>query len=113
MIEIYHNPRCSKSRAGVSFLEENGITFKKILYLKEGINPDQLRDLLNKLGMKPIELIRTNEKIWKEKFKYKKMSDAQIIDAMVQHPKLMKRPIIVNQNKAVVARPTEKINEVL
>lgn len=113
MIEVYHNPRCTKSRQAIKYLEEKGIEFKPILYLKEGLNQDELEEVVNKLNYKPIDLIRKNEAIWKSEFKAKQLTDEQIIMAMIEHPKLMERPIIINGSKAIVARPTEKIEEVL
>lgn len=113
MIKIYHNPRCTKSRQGVAFLEEKGLDFEIIKYLEDSFTVETLSITINELGIKPIDLIRKNEAIWKSNFKGKGLSDAEIIQAMVDFPKLIERPIIVNNGKAVVARPTEKIEEVL
>lgn len=113
MIQIYHNPRCSKSRLGVQFLEEKKVDFEVIQYLKNELTASELKEILSKLDMQPIDLVRKNEKIWKEEFKGKELSDAQIIEAMVQHPKLIERPIVINGEKAVVARPTENIEVIL
>lgn len=113
MITIYHNPRCSKSRAGVEYLESKGKEFEIIKYLDQNLSEDELKDLIKKLGIEPIELVRKNEAIWKENYKDKDLSDDEIIKAMAENPKLIERPIIVNGEKAVVARPTEKIDEVL
>ena len=81
--------------------------------MKEGISENKMKILLNKLNISALQLIRKNEKIWKEKFKEKILSESQIINALVKHPKLIKRPIVINGQKAVVGRPTEKINNVL
>ena len=113
MITIYHNPRCSKSRAGVEYLESKGKEFEIIKYLDQNLSEDELKDLIKKLGIEPIELVRKNEAIWKENYKDKDLSDDEIIKAMAENPKLIERPIIVNGDKAVVARPTEKIEEIL
>lgn len=113
MIEIYHNPRCTKSRQALALLEEKGIDPEIVKYLDKGLTFSELKSLLSKLNYSPIELIRKNEAIWKSDFKGKELSDSQIIQAMVEHPKLMERPIIINENKAVVGRPTEKTLEVL
>jgi len=113
MIKIYHNPRCSKSRMGVAFLEDAKINYEVVNYLKEPPSEEELKDLIDKLGITPIELVRKNEKIWKENYKGKDLSDDEIIKAMVENPKLIERPIVINGNKAVVARPTEKIKEIL
>jgi arsenate reductase len=113
MITIYHNPRCTKSRQGVAHLNDSGKDFETILYLDNPIDKDALKSLLKKLNYAPIELVRKNEAIWKEQFKGKELNDEQIIDAMIEFPKLMERPIIVNGSKAVVGRPTEAIDKVL
>ena len=113
MITIYHNSRCSKSRAGVEYLENKGKEFDVVKYLDENLTENELKDLIKKLGIKPIELVRKNEAIWKENYKDQNLSDAEIIKAMVENPKLIERPIVVNGDKAVIARPTEKIDEVL
>ncbi len=113
MITIYHNPRCTKSRQGVAHLKDLGMDFETVLYLDNPIDKDTLKNLLKKLNYAPIELVRKNEAIWKEQFKGKQLSDEQIIEAMIEFPKLMERPIIVNGSKAVVGRPTEAIDKVL
>ncbi len=113
MIEIYHNNRCSKSRNAIAYLDAQKIEYKVIKYLEEIPSEKDLKILLKKLNIKPIELIRKGEKIWKENYKGKEMTDAQIIKAMVKHPKLIERPIIINKEKAVIARPTEAIEKVL
>ena len=113
MIKIYHNPRCTKSRQGVAFLEEKGVEFKVIKYLEDAFTFQTLTEVIAELAIHPMELIRKNEAIWKSNFKGKELSDAQIIQAMVDFPKLIERPIVVNKGRAVIARPTEKIEEVL
>lgn len=113
MLTIYHNPRCSKSREGLTFLEEKGVDYKIIKYLDEPLTKEELTSLLQKLNYKPIELVRTKESIWKETFADKELSDDAIIEAMVTYPKLIERPIIINGDRAVVARPTEKIEDIL
>ena len=113
MIKIYHNPRCSKSRQGVKYLEEKGLEFEVIQYLKDELNAEELKELIQKLNIQPIELVRTKEAIWKENYKDLDLSDDQIIQAMVENPRLIERPIVVNKDKAVVARPTEDIDLLL
>ena len=110
MIKIYHNPRCSKSRQGVSYLEENNKEFEIIKYLDNPLINEELSEIVSFLNITPIELVRKNEKIWKENYKGKVLSDSEIIDAMVKNPKLIERPIIINGNKAVIGRPTENIS---
>ncbi|GAA4282010.1 arsenate reductase (glutaredoxin) [Gaetbulibacter aestuarii] len=113
MITIYHNNRCRKSREGLAILEDSGKPYKVIKYLEDTPSPEELSGIINLLGIKPIELIRTNEAIWKSDYKGKELSDSEIIEAMVQHPKLIERPIVINGNKAVVGRPPEKISDIL
>lgn len=113
MIKIYHNPRCSKSRQGLAILEEANVSFETIKYLDNPPTREELVDILNKLVIKPISLIRKGEAIWKEKFKGKELSDDAIIDAMVNYPKLIERPIVIANNKAVIGRPPEQIKTLL
>lgn len=113
MITIYHNSRCSKSRDGVCFLENTKQEFQIINYLENIPTKTELKELLKKLGIPAIDLVRKKETIWIENYKNKNLSEEEIIEAMIQNPKLIERPIIVNGDKAVIARPTEKINEIL
>lgn len=113
MITIYHNSRCSKSREGVCFLEEAKVDFQVINYLENIPTKKELQDLLQKLNIPAIDLVRKKETIWIEKYKEKVLREDEIIQAMIENPKLIERPIIVNGNKAVIARPTEKISEIL
>ncbi len=113
MITIYHNNRCTKSRQGLALLEESGKEFEVVKYLENTPTESELKNIIDLLGISPIELVRINESIWKENFKGKDLSDAEIISAMVKNPKLIERPIVINGNKAVIGRPTEKINNIL
>ncbi|OUS00871.1 arsenate reductase (glutaredoxin) [Flavobacteriales bacterium 33_180_T64] len=113
MITIYHNPRCSKSREGLQLLENSGKDFEVIKYLDTPISEEQLKTLLTLLGIKPIELVRINEAIWKSDYKDKTLSDAQIIKAMMKHPKLIERPIFVNGKQAIIGRPPVKVLDII
>lgn len=113
MLKIYHNPRCRKSREGLAILQDSGKEFEIISYLENIPTKEELRDLLNKLGYNPIDLVRTNEAIWKENFKGKTLTEDMTIEAMLKHPKLIERPIVVSGDSAVVGRPPEKIKELL
>ncbi|WP_224482955.1 arsenate reductase (glutaredoxin) [Robertkochia aurantiaca] len=113
MIRIYHNPRCRKSREGLNLVEESGQKYQVIKYLEEVPDEAEIRELLECLELKPIQLIRKNEAVWKEKFKGKDLTDEEIIKAMVDHPKLIERPIVVKNKKAVLGRPPENIKELL
>jgi len=113
MIKIYHNSRCSKSRCGVELLEKSGKEYEIIKYLETIPSVNELENIITLLGISPIELVRKNEAIWKENFKGKDLSDADIILAMTENPKLIERPIVVNGNKAVIGRPTEAIIDII
>ncbi|MFV0248717.1 MAG: arsenate reductase (glutaredoxin) [Tenacibaculum sp.] len=113
MIKIYHNNRCSKSRSGLKILENSGKDFEVIKYLENPVNFDELKSIIDKLGIKPEALLRKNEAVWKDNFKGKTLTDLQIIKVMVENPKLIERPIVVNGQKAVLGRPAEKIGEIL
>jgi arsenate reductase len=113
MIKIYHNARCSKSRCGVEILEKSGKDFEVVKYLEDVPTAEGLKDIIKLLGIKPINLVRKGESIWKVNFKNKDLSDAEIITAMVENPKLIERPIVINGNKAVIGRPPELILEII
>ena len=115
-ITIYHNPRCSKSRNAVCFLDEMELPYAienvhVVEYLKNTLNKSELSDLLKKIGIKAEELIRKGEPDYKENYKGKTLSESDWINAMVKYPKLIERPIVVFRDKAVVARPKETINK--
>lgn len=113
MIKIYHNPRCSKSRLGLAALEASGKEFEIIKYLEDELSSKTLGYIISKLGIKPIDLVRKNEAIWKSDYKGKTLTDQELIEAMVKHPKLIERPIVINGDKAVIGRPTEAILEII
>ena len=110
MIKIYHNPRCKKSRAGLKYLEEKTTDFELIEYLKSPITEKELEDILMKINVKPFEMIRTQEEIYKKQYKSKQFNDDEWIKIMVENPKLIKRPIIVKDYKAVWADPPENMD---
>lgn len=112
MITIYHNPRCSKSREGLELLEKTGKEYSVVKYLDTPLTKIEIKDLLQKLGIKPLELVRQKEDIWKELFAAKNLNSVQIINALTKYPQLIERPIIVNGDKAVIARPAEKAKEI-
>ncbi|MCX6185495.1 MAG: arsenate reductase (glutaredoxin) [Bacteroidetes bacterium] len=113
MISIYHNNRCSKSRDSLAILNEKNIDYKVIEYIKTPLTFDELKALLKKLRMKPHDLIRKGESVFKESYKDKILDDDEWIEIMVNNPILIERPIIVKGNKAVVGRPPEKVLELL
>lgn len=113
MITIYHNPRCTKSREGLCEIEKLNKPFIIRKYLDEPFTKEELKKVIKNLAIKPLELVRTKETIWIENYKGKQLTDEEIIDALLSHPKLIERPIVVIDNKAIIARPKEKINELL
>ena len=113
MITVYHNPRCGKSRECVTFLENSKHVCEVVKYLENPLNFNELSEIIRKLNINPIELIRTKETIWIENYKNKNLSDTEIIQTMVDHPILMERPIAVYGKKATIVRPLEKINDIL
>lgn len=113
MITIYHNPRCGKSREGLSLLEKSGKEFKVIQYLKEVPTAEELKSIIKLLGIAPIELVRQKEELWTKNFKGKTLTDEEIIKIMAENPILIERPIVVNGKTATIGRPPEKILEIL
>ncbi|WP_034059060.1 arsenate reductase (glutaredoxin) [Lacinutrix jangbogonensis] len=113
MIKIYHNNRCSKSRCGLEILENSGKDFEIVKYLENVPTKKELNQLIKMLNIEPIDLIRKNEAIWKSEFKNKDLSNDAIINAMLEHPKLIERPIVVNGNQAVIGRPPELILNII
>ena len=112
-MKVYHNPRCSKSRCALDWLQENNFDFEVVDYMKNRLNESELKSILNALNMKPMDLIRKNESEFKEHIQGKKMNDDEIIQVMVHFPKLIERPIVVWDGHAVVARPLGKLTEML
>ena len=113
MIKIYHNPRCAKSREGLALLEQSGKEFEVVHYLENPPTKAELTDILSFLSISPDALIRKNEPIWKEKFKGKELSAEELIIAMTQYPKLIERPIVIKDQKAVIGRPSDEITKLL
>jgi arsenate reductase len=113
MIQIYHNSRCGKSRECLAFLEKSGQEYEIIKYLENVPTFDELKEIIKKLGIKPIELVRRKEKIWMENFKDKPMTDDEIIHTMILNPILIERPIVINGDMAIIARPLEKVAAIL
>ncbi|MGE0050924.1 MAG: arsenate reductase (glutaredoxin) [Arcobacter sp.] len=112
-IQIWHNPKCSKSRNAMTLLEEKGINVNIVKYLETSPSKEQLKDVLKKLNMKASELLRTGEDIYKELNLKNVIDEEQLIEIMVEHPILIERPIIIKGDKAVIARPIEKLEELL
>ena len=112
-MKIYHNQRCSKSRQTLTLIQEKGKEVEIIEYLKNPPIFEDLELILVKLAISPIDLIRHKEEIWKEKYKGKELKDDEIIQAMINHPKLIERPIVINGMKAIIGRPPENVLEII
>lgn len=110
-MQIYHNPRCSKSRQTLALIEKQGIEAEVILYKTTPPSAAELKSVIDKTGLKPIDIIRKGEKTFKENFKGAEHTDAEWIDIMVAHPELIERPIVIKGNKAVLGRPPENVIE--
>lgn len=113
MTTLYHNPRCSKSREALHLLEEEGETIEIVKYLDTPPTYQELKQVIELLDIKPIALIRTQEADWKQNYKDKNLTDEQIIDIMVQNPKLIERPIAIKGTHAVIGRPPKKVLDIL
>ena len=113
-LTLYHNPRCSKSRGALQLLEERGLAPTIVRYLEAPPSAAQLSDLLGKLGIGARQLLRSGEDEYRTlNLADPALSEAQLIEAMVAHPKLIERPILIVGSKAVIGRPPEKVLELL
>ncbi len=112
MITVWHNPRCSKSRDGIKYLDEKGIEYEIRKYLDNPPSIDEIKSVLQKMNLKARDIVRTKESVYKE-LNLKEADEESLIEAMSRYPKLIERPIVINGDKAVVARPQTKIDEIL
>ncbi len=112
-MKIYHNPRCSKSRQTLQLIKDSGQEIEIVEYLNSPPTFEELKSIIDYLGITPEQLLRKNEAIYKEQFKGKSLSDDEWIQAMIDYPKLMERPIVVDGKKAVLGRPPEKVLSLL
>ena len=109
MIQIYHNPRCGKSRNCLAFIDQSKQEYEIIPYLTESPSFEELKALLQKLDLQPIELVRTKEKIWIENYKGKTMINDEVIQCMADHPILIERPIVIKEGKAIIGRDLDRV----
>ena len=113
-VKIYHNPRCTKSRLTLELLKEKGIEPEVKLYLEEGLEKNEVVEILNKIGISPRDFIRKGEAVFKENnLSDKALSDEQLIDAIVKFPKIFERPVVIKGDKAAIGRPPENVLEIL
>jgi arsenate reductase (glutaredoxin) len=111
MFTIYHNPRCSKSRKGLEYLKSKTSEVEVVEYLKKPFTQESFKKVLMKLNKKPFDMVRTQEEIYKKEFKGKNFTDDEWVKIMVENPKLINRPIVMKDNKAVWGNPPEEIDE--
>jgi arsenate reductase len=110
---IFHNPKCTKSRATLALLQEHGVEPRVVEYLKTPPSAAELKAIVAKLGIKPEQLVRKGEDVYKENYAGKTLTDAQWLDALAKHPILIERPIVVSGERAVIGRPPENVNALL
>jgi arsenate reductase len=113
MLRIYHNPSCKKSRAGLEYLKASGKSCEVVEYLKKSLTEKELEKLLIKLNLKPAAVLRTQEDYYKQHLKGKNFEDHELIKIIIQNPKLLQRPIVEGNYKAVVGDPVENITVLL
>jgi len=113
MTTIYHNPRCSKSRQCLAILKEKNEDLEIIKYLDTPFTEETLTKVIKLLKIKPLDLIRKNELVWKQEYRGKEISDTELIKIMCNHPKLIERPIVIKNNQAIIGRPPEKVSDIL
>ncbi len=112
-IIIFHNPQCSKSRESLEILQNSSSEFEVVEYLKQTPKKSELKKIIKLLGIKPQDLIRKSEEIYKSDFKGKDLTESEWIEAMVKFPKLIERPIVIKGNKAIIGRPPSLVLELL
>ena len=111
-IVIYHNPRCSKSRKTLEYIKDKNINPIIKLYLEEDITEKEIKNIVKMLGIKPIELIRQQEEEFKD-YKNKDLNDEEVFSLLIKCPKLIERPIVVSNNRAILGRPPEKVLDII
>ena len=113
MITILHNNRCGKSRAALQYLESKGVAFEVRNYLENPLSEVEIEDLLSKLDTSIHNIIRKNEDLWKENFSETTYSVSGLVSILANYPKLLQRPIVIKDNKAIIAREIEKLEKFL
>lgn len=113
MITIYHNPKCRKSRAGLEYIKNHHPDAEVRDYIREGISTDEVKKLISMIGIRPFDLVRTQEDYYKENLKDLNPTDEEWYRILSENPKLIRRPVVVNNGKAVLADPPEKADTIL
>jgi polyphosphate kinase len=111
LLKIYYNPRCSKSREGLLFIEQKGYEYELVNYMKNGISAKEIKDFLNKSGLEVTAIIRTNEELYKQQYKGMELSEEEWVQVLVENPQLLQRPLVIKGTHAVIARPAEEIQK--
>jgi arsenate reductase len=106
---IFHNPKCGKSRSAIKYLEDLNLKFDVRNYQKDPLSMEEIRDLLKKLNLNAIDIVRTKEKVWIELSEKEKKDEFSMIQAIIKHPILLERPIIIQEEKAFITRSQEKL----
>jgi arsenate reductase len=112
-VTIWHNPKCGASRNALAYLREHGIEPEIFLYVQENPSRSKIEKTLKRAGLKPSQALRAKEAIGEELGLYEAPSEKAILDAMAEHPILIQRPIVVTPKGAVIARPSDKLNELI
>lgn len=112
-MKIYHNPRCSKSRCALDWLKEKSFDIEVVDYMKNPPSETEIKSILNLLNMNAADLLRKNEAEFKDFIQDKNLSEDEIIELMSKYPKLIERPIVLWNGKAVIARPLERLTELI
>ncbi len=112
-MKIYHNPRCRKSRETLNIIRNNGIEPEVILYLETPPSRKEIKELLEKLGISAFDLVRKEEKLYKEEYRGKEHTEEEWIRIMADYPKLIQRPVIIKGDRAIIGRPPESVHVLL
>ena len=113
MLKIYHNPRCRKSREGLTFLQKKGVDIQVIEYIKKGNSVEEIREIILKLHISPKELVRKNEELYKKQLKNLDLQDEEWIKIISETPALLRRPVILARHRGVIGDQIENIEKIL
>lgn len=112
-MKIYHNPRCRKSRETLNIIQNHGIEPEVVLYLETPPTRQEIREVLGKLHMKAEDLVRKEEKLYKDEYRNQELSEDEWIEVLAENPKLIQRPVVINGKKAIIGRPPESVHVLL
>ena len=110
---LVHNPRCRKSREALNYIKELNVDFEVVLYMKKGLELNLLESIIIKIGIDPIDMVRTQEKTWKENYRSKLYNNDEILEILNKNPNLIKRHVFINNNKGVIAIPPTEIDKII